>query len=563
MSRNSAPQRAPSHRRTRANSGDVTSSSASRASNASIADAGSAACHRNSPDDVSEGAGTGSAATRFSRCRVDGRAEAVSSSWIASRKTRASVADSGWTGVANGPNRSIHAPHAGASGSSSVSDGVPRYRSVRMKSRHGRPAPARNLSVIRVTVRRNRFDWYRREPIKPVPILGAQMTETEQKAPPGWLVLLLAVSCGLTVANLYYAQPLLVELRQAFGVGEAAAGGVVTATQIGYAAGMLLLVPLGDRLENRGLVATLLAVACAGLVATGIAPGFAVLLIASLAVGAASVVVQILIPFAADLAPDAIRGRIVGRVVSGLLFGILLSRVVASLLAEVTSWRVVFLISAGAMAALAVVLRFILPRRAPKTDVRYGELLRSTFAMARKHPALRHRALYQSAMFGAFSAFWTTIAFVLTAPPFNYSQLGVGLFALAGAAGAAVAPLAGRWSDHGHGRRLTAAAFVLCAAAFALAGLGAHSVILLAIAAIAVDTAVQTTLVVGQHTIYQLDPSARARINSVYLGTFFIGGAIGSQAGSIAYHLGGWTAVVVFAGVLPLLGLAGMTRTRT
>jgi predicted MFS family arabinose efflux permease len=390
------------------------------------------------------------------------------------------------------------------------------------------------------------------------------MTETkpQQQAPPTWLVLLLAVSCGLTVANLYYAQPLLTELRHTFGVGEAAAGGVVTATQIGYAAGMLLLVPLGDRLENRSLVATLLGLACAGLVVTGVAPGFAVLLLASLLVGATSVVVQILIPFAADLAPDAIRGRIVGRVVSGLLFGILLSRVVASLLAEVTSWRVVFLISAGAMAVLAVVLRFSLPRRAPKTDVHYGQLLRSTLAMAKKYPTLRHRAFYQSAMFGAFSAFWTTIAFVLTAPPFNYSQLGVGLFALAGAAGAAVAPLAGRLSDHGHGRRLTAGAFVLCAAAFVLAGFGAHSVILLALAAIAVDMAVQTTLVVGQHTIYQLDPSARARINSVYLGTFFIGGAIGSQAGSIAYHLGGWTAVVVFAGVLPLLGLAGMARTR-
>jgi predicted MFS family arabinose efflux permease len=280
------------------------------------------------------------------------------------------------------------------------------------------------------------------------------------------------------------------------------------------------------------------------------------------------VVVQILIPFAADLAPDEIRGRIVGRVVSGLLFGILLSRVAASLLAEVTSWRVVFVLSAGAMAVLAVVLRFCLPRRPPKTDVHYGQLLRSTVAMFVKHPPLRHRALYQSAMFGAFSAFWTTIAFVLTSPPFNYSQFGVGMFALVGAAGAAVAPLAGRWADHGHGRRATAAAFVLCAAAFVLAGLGAHSfighsVILLAAAAIAIDMAAQTTLVVGQHVIYQLDPSARARINSIYLGTFFVGGAIGSQAGSIAYHLAGWTAVAVFGGVLPLLGLLGMTRTRS
>jgi len=181
--------------------------------------------------------------------------------------------------------------------------------------------------------------------------------------------------------------------------------------------------------------------------------------------------------------------------------------------------------------------------------------------MAKRYPTLRHRALYQFTMFGAFSAFWTTIAFVLTAPPFNYSQLGVGLFALAGAAGAAVAPLAGRWADHGHGRRMTAGAFVLCAAAFAVAGFGAHSVILLAVAAIAVDSAVQTTLVVGQHVIYQLDPSARARINSIYLATFFVGGALGSQAGSVAYHLGGWTAVVVLGGALPLIGLAGMTRT--
>ena len=386
-------------------------------------------------------------------------------------------------------------------------------------------------------------------------------TPTRQVAPPGWLVLLLAVSCGLTAANLYYAQPLLTELRHTFGVGEAAAGSVVTATQIGYAAGMLLLVPLGDRLENRSLVSCLLAVACAGLVATGIAPGFAVLLLAALVTGATSVVVQILIPFAADLSPDDIRGRIVGRVVSGLLFGILLSRVVASLLAEVTSWRVVFLISAGAMAVLALVLRFSLPRRAPKTDVHYGQLIRSTLSMAKRYPTLRHRALYQFTMFGAFSAFWTTIAFVLTSPPFNYSQLGVGLFALAGAAGAAVAPLAGRWADHGHGRRMTAGAFVLCAAAFAVAGFGSHSVILLAVAAIAVDMAVQTTLVVGQHVIYQLDPSARARINSIYLATFFVGGALGSQAGSIAYHLGGWTAVVVIGGALPLLGLAGMART--
>ncbi|MEV8614662.1 MFS transporter [Amycolatopsis sp. NPDC051373] len=383
-----------------------------------------------------------------------------------------------------------------------------------------------------------------------------------QQAPPSWLVLLLAVSCGLTVANLYYAQPLLNELRTTFGVGEAAAGGVVTATQIGYAAGMLLIVPLGDRVENRSLVSLLLAIACAGLVATGLAPQFSVLLIASLIAGSTSVVVQILIPLTADLTPDAVRGRIVGRVMSGLLFGILLSRVAASLLAEVTTWRVVFLISAGLMAILAVALRFSLPRRAPKTSVHYGELLRSTLRLARDHPALRRRALYQAALYSVFSAFWTTIAFVLTSAPFRYSQLGVGLFALVGAAGAAIAPLAGRWADHGHGRVATGASFLLCAVAFAVGGFGAHSVILLAVGAIALDMAVQTTMVSGQHVIYQLDPNARARVNSIYLATFFVGGAIGSEIGSVLYHLGGWTAVSVFGAAIPLIALAWWTTER-
>ncbi|MFI5612900.1 MFS transporter [Amycolatopsis sp. NPDC051903] len=397
---------------------------------------------------------------------------------------------------------------------------------------------------------------------QPEAVTPSPAAQQQQQTPPAWLVLLLAVSCGLTVANLYYAQPLLNELREAFGVGEAAAGGVVTATQIGYAAGMLLIVPLGDRVENRSLVSLLLAITCAGLVATGLAPQFSVLLIASLVAGSTSVVVQILIPLTADLSPDHARGRIVGRVMSGLLFGILLSRVAASLLAEVTSWRVVFLISAGLMAVLAVALRFGLPLRAPKTSVHYGELLRSTLRLARDHPALRRRALYQAAMFGVFSAFWTTIAFVLTSAPFHYSQLGVGLFALVGAAGAAIAPLAGRWADHGHGRVATGAAFLLCAVSFAIGGFGSHSVILLAVAAVALDMAVQTTMVSGQHVIYALDPTARARVNSIYLATFFVGGAAGSEIGSVAYHLGGWPAVSVFGAAIPLITLLWWTTER-
>lgn len=376
-----------------------------------------------------------------------------------------------------------------------------------------------------------------------------------ESGPPGWLVLLLAVSCGLTVANLYYAQPLLAELTRSFRVSGVAAGGLITVTQLGYAAGMVFLVPLGDRVENRRLVSALLALTCAALFVAATAQAFPVLLAASFVSGATSVVVQILVPFAADLAPDATRGRIVGRVVSGLLTGILLSRALSSMLAQVAGWRVIYFTSAVLMAVLALVLWTALPSRAPSTRLTYGRLLRTTVALVRIHPALRRRALYQAAMFGAFSAFWTTIAFVLTGPPFHYSQLGVGVFALVGAAGALIAPWAGRWADRGLSRPMTAVGLVAAALSFAVAAVGRHNVILLAIAAILIDMAVQTTLVLGQHTIYALDATARARLNGAYIATFFVGGAVGSQLGSLAYHDGGWTVLTAFGAALPVLAL--------
>jgi predicted MFS family arabinose efflux permease len=394
------------------------------------------------------------------------------------------------------------------------------------------------------------------------PEVQHQPEQQQQSAPPNWLVLLLAISCGLTVANVYYAQPLLALLRESLHVGAVEAGGLITVTQVGYAAGMILLVPLGDRIENRRLVMALLAIATVGLVVAGTAPTFWVLLIAALVIGSTSVVAQILVPFAADLAPDHIRGRIVGRVVSGLLAGILLSRTLGSLLADATSWRTVYLVSAGFMVALALTLRSALPRHEPTTRIAYGQLLASTARLVRRHPALRRRALYQVAMFGSFSAFWTTISFVLTSRPFGYSQLGIGLFALVGAGGAAVAPLAGRWADRGLGRRMTGVAFVVALLAFVIAGLGRHHVLMLAAAAVLLDMAVQTSFILGQHPIYRLDPSARARLNSVYIATFFLGGAAGSQIGSVAYHAGGWTALTIFGAVLPVLALVGWTTER-
>ncbi|MFD7664965.1 MFS transporter [Streptomyces sp. NPDC059788] len=399
----------------------------------------------------------------------------------------------------------------------------------------------------------------------PVPTAARATPESNarQQAPPGWLVVLLATSCGLTVANLYYAQPLLETLRRAFQLQDSTAGLLITLTQLGYAAGMVFLVPLGDRIENSRLVSVLLTVTALAMATGGLAPTFTVLLIAALVAGATSVVAQVLVPYAADLAPDHLRGAVVGKVMSGLLAGILLSRTVGSLLADVAGWRTVYLVSAALMAILALVLRRALPRRAPTSTDSYTALLRSTARLIRVHPRLRRRSFYHACMFAAFSAFWTTISYVLTTAPYNYSQLQVGLFALVGAAGALVAPLAGRLADRGLAHRLTPVTCLLASATLIWAGLAAHQILALAAAAVLLDCAVQCSLIFGQHTIYQLDAAARARITSVYIATFFIGGAIGAQLGTLAHHLGNWHTVTLTAAAFPVIAALTWTTDRT
>lgn len=359
----------------------------------------------------------------------------------------------------------------------------------------------------------------------------------------------------MTVANLYYAQPLLPSLSSFFHTDPATTGLLITFTQIGYVAGMLLLVPLGDRVEKRNLVTSLLALTALALSMAGVAMSFPMLLVAALVTGATSVVAQILVPFAAGLAPEDARGRIVGRVMSGLLTGILLSRTLSSVVSDLAGWRVVFLGSAGLMAVLAVALRTALPQSAPTTHMAYRHVLASTAQLVGTHPVLLRRGLYQAAMFGAFSAFWTTVPFILAGPPFSYSPLGIGIFALVGAAGAGIAPLAGRWADRGLARPVTGIAFAVAAGGFALAGLGQHSIVLIGVAAILIDMAVQTTLILGQHTIYQLDPNARSRVNSAFIAVFFLGGAIGTQLGSTLYHADGWSALTALGAAMPALAL--------
>jgi predicted MFS family arabinose efflux permease len=360
-----------------------------------------------------------------------------------------------------------------------------------------------------------------------------------------------AVACGLAAGNLYYSQPLLDTIGRAFGVSEAAASLIVTVTQLGYAAGLVFIAPLGDLLENRRLIATVLCGTVVALVAAALAPSFGAFIAASLGIGVTSVAAQILVPFAAHLAPAERRGRVVGQVMSGLLLGILLARAAAGVISGALGWRAVYIISAVLLALTILVLLRTLPRRQPAFAHGYGELVASLGRIYRRQPVLRRRIAYQSAMFGTFSVFWTSITFLLAGPAYHLSQTQIGIFALAGAAGALSAPIAGRLGDSGHERIVTGGAFLAASAAFALTLLQRQMWALIC-GAIVLDLAVQTTMVLGQRAIYALDAAARSRLNTLYIATFFCGGAMGSAAAGFVYAHAGWTGTVCVGAGLPL-----------
>jgi predicted MFS family arabinose efflux permease len=363
------------------------------------------------------------------------------------------------------------------------------------------------------------------------------------------VTLTLAIACGLTVANLYYAQPLLDLLANSFHVSQGTAAIVVTATQLGYAVGLALLLPLGDLLENRKLASRTLLGTAVALVIAAFAPGFGVFLAMSVLIGLTSVVAQILVPLAAQLAPPEQRGQFVGKVMSGLLLGILLARTVASLVAAAWGWRSIFLISAVLMVATSIALARVLPRHKPPHTSTYWGLLRSVGHLAKTEPVLRNRAMAQACMFGAFTTFWTAITYELIAAH-GLTQVQIGIFALVGAAGAAAAPIAGKVGDLGHGHHARAIVILIAIFSMILAGVGASSIWLLAAAGVLLDLAVQGHQVLTQREIYGLNPEARARINTVYMCTVFLFAALCSAISGWLFVNHGWDAVTRFAGGL-------------
>jgi predicted MFS family arabinose efflux permease len=374
-----------------------------------------------------------------------------------------------------------------------------------------------------------------------------------------WLTFLLALSCGLIVANIYYAQPLVGPISAELGLSPRSAGLIVSMTQFGYGVGLLLIVPLGDLIENRRLVLSVVGLGALALLGAALSTTAIQFLAAALLIGLGSVGVQILIPYAGHMAPEAIRGRVVGNVATGLMIGVMVSRPLSSFIAAISSWHVVYGVSAAAMVVLALVLRRMLPVRMPLARLSYGNLLGSMVHLARITPVLRRRALYQACLFGAFSLFWTTVPLLLAGPAFHFSQSGIALFALAGVAGAVAAPIAGRVADRGWTRTATAFAMMLTTGGFALtqlASLGSTlSLTALFAAAIAIDFGVQANVVLGYRALFVLGAESRSRLNGLYMTMFFLAGAAGSAVGGWAYATGGWALASSIGAALPIASL--------
>lgn len=374
------------------------------------------------------------------------------------------------------------------------------------------------------------------------------------------LMFFLAACCGVIVANLYYAQPLVGPVSASLGLNPQASGLIVTLTQIGYVIGLVLVVPLADRLENRKLISAMVLLLALALLGTALSDSALTFLLCSLVIGIGAVAVQIIVPLSAHLASPAYRGRVVGNVMGGLMFGIMLARPVSSMITDMLgSWRWVFVFSAVLMVLLVLVMQRVLPRRAPAASMGYFALLRSMGRLATQTPVLQRRAFYQAMMFGAFSLFWTTTPLLLAGPDYLLSQSGIALFALAGVAGAIAAPVAGQLADRGLTRPATIGAMLSVISAFAITHVsapGSHlALALLVLAAVLLDLGVSGNVVLGQRLIYALGEAERSRLNAIYMATFFVGGALGSALGAWAYVSGGWLAASLLGSLMPACAL--------
>lgn len=380
------------------------------------------------------------------------------------------------------------------------------------------------------------------------------MTKTTQGLSPA-LILLMSVATGLAVASNYYAQPLLDTIARAFNLSASSAGFIVTAAQLGYAAGLLFLVPLGDMFERRMLIVSMTLLAAGGMLITACSQSLTMMIIGTALTGLFSVVAQILVPLAATLASPEKRGKVVGTIMSGLLLGILLARTVAGLLASLGGWRTVYWVASVLMVVMVLALWRGLPKVKQENHLNYPQLLASVFSLFTQDKLLRTRALLGCFTFANFSILWTSMAFLLAAPPFNYSEGVIGLFGLAGAAGALGARPAGGLADKGKSHMTTTAGLVLLLLSWAAIWYGHVSVLALIVGILVLDLTVQGVHITNQTVIYRVKPEARNRLTAGYMTSYFIGGAAGSLISASAWQHAGWTGVCAIGAIMAVLNL--------
>ncbi len=370
------------------------------------------------------------------------------------------------------------------------------------------------------------------------------------------LIVLMSVATGLAVASNYYAQPLLDTIARTFSLSINQAGFIVTAAQLGYAAGLLLLVPLGDMFERRGLIVLMTLLAAGGMLITAASQTLWMMILGTALTGLFSVVAQILVPLAAHLAEPEKRGKVVGTIMSGLLLGILLARTVAGLLADIGGWRTVYWVASVLMVLMAVALWRGLPTLKQENHLNYPQLLGSVFSLFINNSLLRTRAALGCLTFANFSILWTSMAFLLASPPFNFSEGIIGLFGLAGAAGALGARPAGSFADKGKAHLTTTIGLALLLLSWIATALGQFSVIALIVGILVLDLTVQGVHITNQTVIYRIMPEARNRLTAGYMTSYFIGGAAGSLISASAYQHAGWNGVCIAGAVMALLNLA-------
>lgn len=385
--------------------------------------------------------------------------------------------------------------------------------------------------------------------------VSAQAGSRQGKGLSRGLVLLLAVATGASVANLYYAQPLLHTIAAALHSTPATAALLVTASQVGYAAGLILLVPLGDLVDRRHLVVRMLLVCALVLVVGALAPTLWVLAVAVGIAGVTSTVAQVLVPFASTLATEEERGRVVGQVMSGLLTGILVARTFSGLIAQAAGWRSVFAFAAAAMVALAAALWRALPDVAPAGGTSYGRLLGSVAALIREEPLLRMRMVFGGLGMASFSVLWTTLALLLSRAPFHFGSAVIGLFGLAGVAGAVAAQAAGRAADRGSASLATGVFLLAIGAGWALLDVGARSVLVLIVGIAVLDLGIQGQHILNQTVIYARRPDARSRLTTAYMTGNFACGAIASALAAVVWDSDHWSGVCLLGGACSALAL--------